>query len=735
MQVDVAMVGDFRFPGGTSTAIASEIAALAAGGYRVGLVASAAPMLSTSRMMHPEIVAQARSGNAMFVAPGTRVRASLCCLHHPAVFGHYPAEALEVRADQTLMIVHHPPIDNAGVEQYPVDTVSRIAGELFGRVTWAPVGPKVRAAFRGMSGRPPLTAADWVNVVDAEAYRTPREGFVGAVPVIGRHSRPDPAKWPDTRGAFLQAYPDDPAVRVRLMGYDRQLDPIVGRRPANWEVLRFDAMPVRDFLAGLDYFSYFHSEAWTEAFGRSVLEAMAAGLVCLLPRDFEEVFGGGAICCERAEVLERVRSLHGDPTAYLRQSEQASALVREAFGPAVAVARVRDLIGPPASRTGAATLRPAKGPGRVLYLTSNGIGMGHLTRSMASARRLDPSCQPVVATMSKAFGVVREQGIPVEYIPYSASVGLDQAAWQQSLEAEIAELLRFYRPTVFVFDGNVPYKGLIDALAGFPAVWKVWQRRGMWRPGTGDAAVNRESDFDAVIEPGEISSVMDRGVTAQRSGRVLLVPPVRLLDEGDLLSRDAARAVLALDPDRPAVLLQPGSGNNFETGRMFRLAHDELRRGPSGADVQIVLGEWRNSTKPLDLPKDVIPLNTYPISRFLNAFDYAVALAGYNTYHENIMARLPTLFLSNDNPQQDEQWLRADYGAVRGLCLAARSDDPYAIVRQTSRLRSERVRNDIRRACQRLPAANGATVVAEYIAQLAVTRKAHGVPALPAQAG
>ena len=735
MEVDVAIVGDFRFPGGTSTAVASEVAALAAAGYRVGLIASATPLLSDWRMMHPDIVALARSGAAELIAPGVPVRAALCCLHHPAVFAQYPAEAPGVRAEQTLLIAHHPPVDGNGAEQYPVDVVSRIAGELFGRVTWAPVGPKVRAAFRGVTGRPPLTAADWVNVIDADRYATPRDGFVGAVPVIGRHSRPDPAKWPASREAFLEAYPDDPAFRVRLMGYDRQLDPVVGRRPANWEVLRFDAMPVREFLAGLDYFSYFHSEAWIEAFGRAVLEAMAAGLVCLLPKDFEPVFGGGAVCCDRAEVADRVRALHADPAAYARQSDEATALVRDAYGPAVAVARVRALIGVPAAGARMASAPVRTEVGRVLYLTSNGVGMGHLTRSLASARRLDPACRPVVATMSKAFGVVREQGIAVEYIPYFASVGLDQERWHDSLEAEISELLRFYRPTVFVFDGNVPYKGLMAALAEFPEVWKIWQRRGMWRPGAGDAAVDREAGFDAVIEPGEIAAAMDRGITTQRRGRVLSVPPVRLLDEPELMPRDAARAVLGLDPERPAVLLLPGSGNNFRNGGLFRLAHGALRRDAAGPEVQVVLGEWRNSAAPLDLPADVIRLNTYPISRFLNAFDFAVAMAGYNTYHENIMAGLPTLFVSNDNPQQDEQWLRADYGALRGLCLAARSDDPYGIIRQTGRLRSERVRNDIRRACLRLPKANGAAVVAEYLADLAVTRKSHGLAARPARDG
>ena len=53
---------------------------------------------------------------------------------------------------------------------------------------------------------------------------------------------------------------------------------------------------------------------------------------------------------------------------------------------------------------------------RILFITSNGTGLGHLTRSMAIARRLDPSLEPLVLTLSAAAPVVRELGFPVEYV-------------------------------------------------------------------------------------------------------------------------------------------------------------------------------------------------------------------------------------------------------------------------------------------------------------------------------
>jgi hypothetical protein len=727
LKADLVIVGDLRFPGGTSTSIAAEVAALAAAGYRIALVPMASPILSTRRMFHPEIAALVRDGAATVVRPGERVQTGLCCLHHPAVFEAYPAVAPRIHADETLLIVHHPPVDGTGAAQYSVEKVCGITGELFGAVTWAPVGPAVRSTLLGLPDPPAVAPKDWVNVIDVDAYARPARDPSGRVPVLGRHSRPDPVKWPASREAFLGAYPDDPEIRVRLMGWDERLDAVVGERPMNWELLKFNSQPVPDFLAALDYFSYFHGPTWIEAFGRSILEAMAAGVLCLLPPHFSSVFHQAGVYCESSEVADRVRAFQADPASYASQTAAATALVRERYGPEVAVARVRERLGPATPAAVGPVGRHQRPSNRVLFITSNGIGMGHLTRALAIARRLGPDCEPIVVTMSKAFGVARDLGMHVEYLPYFLSVDLDEALWTASLQADIREIVRCYRPNVVAFDGNVPYDGLMAALAGAPEMWRVWIRRAMWRPSVGKNYLARAKEFDVVIEPGEIARSMDRGPTASHRGSAREVPPIRMLDRGEMLTRQAAREALGLKMDEPAALLLPGSGNNFDVVRTFRDVAEALRGDMSARPVQVVLGEWMISNEKLGLPVAGIRLSDYPFSRFLNAFDVSVAMAGYNTFHENVFAGLPTLFLSNENPKHDDQGLRAEYGALRDLCLAARPGDAYAIPRALEALLSDETRSRIRQACGSLPQENGASVAAAFLAQLSVMRKPHSV--------
>lgn len=718
MQSDVLILGDIRFPGGTATAMASEARALAEAGYEVGILPVRGGVLNFPHPVNPALQALSGRERITLVPPGVVPRARLCVLHHPQLYTDLPADPIRVTADEFRMIVHHPPVDARGTANYDWRAIDRNLRLLFGPLRWAPVGPKVRAAFRGLPDGPDVTSEDWVNILDSNDFRLARTGFLPAVPVVGRHGRPDPLKWPDDRTSFLAAYPARPDIRVRLMGYGPEQDAVVGKRPENWEVLPFNAEPVRHFLGSIDYYVHFHGGDWIEAFGRAILEAIASGAVAILPEHFRGVFGDAAVYCPAKGVADTVLALHRDPAAYARQSARALAIIRESYGPETAVARVRQIIGAPApTRPVPARAAPAA---KALFLTSNGVGMGHLTRALAVARRLPPAVRPVVVTLSKAFGVCTADGIEAEYLPYHKSVDMDYDRWQGFLVREMDEILGFHRPQVFVFDGNVPYPGLVAALSGRHGLWKVWERRAMWAPGSGAHHLAQEPAFDAVIEPGELAGLMDRGLTRDSRARTIAVPPVRYLRQDEGLDRQTARKELGLEEGTTAVLLQLGSENNFDLSSVRNAAIAELSRYPR---VALVNAEWliRNGTT--EVPPGVVVLRQFPIARYLSAFDFAISTAGYNTYHENIFAGLPTIFVPNENPEQDEQWLRARYAEMGGLAMSARLIDPHDLAPKIAAMMDPEVRDGLARACAALDPSNGADAAARYIAELAMIRR------------
>jgi Glycosyltransferase family 28 C-terminal domain len=716
---DIVAVGDFRFPGGTSTAVAEELRAQAAVGYRTGLIQLKGPILKFPHPIHPGIRRCLDEGIADLLDPDAAIGTRLVLAHHPSLFTNLPRRALRIDAQTRLLIVHHPPFDGAGEPSYDCPAVHRNAeAVLGGEVLWAPVGPAVREQFARLDDPPPLFHRDWHGVLDPAPWRVERAGPLEARPVIGRHSRPDTLKWPDDRACTLAAYPDDPAFIVRILGGGPFLRELVGGYPRNWEVLPFNAMAPERFLGTVDFFVYFHHSRWVEAFGRTVIEAMAAGAVPILPTPFQPLFGDGAIYTEPHQVRELVRMLHADRRAFVRQSRRGPALVAQRFGPAAHVERLRDLIGRPRrSVRGGGVPRRKR---RILFVTSNGVGIGHLTRMLAVARRCPQPLQPVFLTLSQAIRIVREQGFLVEYLPFHGLLGCDIQQWNHCLREEVSELIGFYDPAVLVFDGNVPYQGLVDALGDNPDVFAIWCRRGMWQAGRGKDAIARERHFDAVVEPRDLAERFDRGLTTQSRARTRVVGPIRLLDESDLLSRRQARAALGIRSDRPVVLLQLGAGNNYDYATLRQSAIAVLRER---YDADVRVAEWPIAEEPLELPEGVRSISQFPLSRYLRAFDLVISAVGYNSFHELLLAGVPAIFVPNEHPQQDDQLARARFVEHERLGACVRVREIYRLSACIERLLAPGERRRITRRCATLERGNGAVELAGLIEEMAYSRK------------
>src|SRR5437763_1222907 len=95
-------------------------------------------------------------------------------------------------------------------------------------LTHAPCRPLVAAPA---PPRATLPDADWQEIIDLADWAVERQRQPGALPVIGRHGRPDPVKWPRDPGELLQAYPDTAEVKVRFLGGGEIGVRRLGRRP------------------------------------------------------------------------------------------------------------------------------------------------------------------------------------------------------------------------------------------------------------------------------------------------------------------------------------------------------------------------------------------------------------------------------------------------------------------------------------------------------------------------
>jgi UDP:flavonoid glycosyltransferase YjiC (YdhE family) len=352
------------------------------------------------------------------------------------------------------------------------------------------------------------------------------------------------------------------------------------------------------------------------------------------------------------------------------------------------------------------------GRARILFVSSNGTGLGHLTRSMAIAKRLDPALEPLFVTFSAAAPVVGGLGFAVEYIAsYDRPGAGNDWRWTRRVRARLESLVAEATPAVVVFDGTHPYERLLPALRSAGASL-VWCRRAMWRPDSDDAPLWRSHLFDAVLEPGELAADADSGPTAARRGEAHVVDPIVLLDRDELLPRADAERELGLTPGRLNAIVQLGQGAGVRAASERCLRHLAGRGGVQVAALSSTLAALDQ------VPEGVVRLPaTYPISRYLGAFDVAVAAAGYNAYHELVHLGVPSLFVPMRR-QTDDQAARARYARDRGIATACGGPDDPALEARLDELLDPQARAAMaeRLAAVRMP--NGAQEAADWLHDL-----------------
>ncbi len=348
---------------------------------------------------------------------------------------------------------------------------------------------------------------------------------------------------------------------------------------------------------------------------------------------------------------------------------------------------------------------------RILFLTSNGTGLGHLTRSMAIARRLSAEVEPLFLTLSAAAPVVRRMGFAVEYVaPYASPGSGNDYRWSRRLRSRLRAAIAEAGPDVIVFDGTHPYEALLGALRSDSVA--VWCRRPLWKPGSSRVPLGRAGAFDAVLEPGELAESEDRGPTVPLRDHAQRVDPIVLCDRDELLPRAEAEAELGLEPGRVNVLVSLGQGAEVRDATARALAH------LAGRD-EVQVATLSSALAALDsVPDDVVQLRaTYPMSRYFAAFDAAVAAAGYNAFHELIALGVTSLFVPMPR-DTDDQPARARWAEEAGVALGTEGTADPALEEKLDRLLDQGEREALAARLAALPAPEGAAQAAAWLTTL-----------------
>jgi hypothetical protein len=367
----------------------------------------------------------------------------------------------------------------------------------------------------------------------------------------------------------------------------------------------------------------------------------------------------------------------------------------------------------------------------IILATSNGVGMGHLARASAIALELKEIANPIIVSMAGGVAEVPSfVGVRCEYIPGRDRGWMPRKLWDAYLRDRLLALIEETDAQVLSFDGVVPYPGVIAAKLKKNDLALVWVRRGLWQKKPQGLALGLQSMMmDEIIEPGDFARVYDHGPTKNRKDAVV-TSAVSLYQESTALDRDEARITLGIDLNRPAVLVQLGTGESDVNEKMTAALEGLI----GWKDLQVVL-----TKKPIDangnslVPEglEIKQVRYFPLAKVLHAFDAAICATGYNGVHELLPANVPTVFVSNIRGTDDQE-ARAQWCHDLGYALRANQADLANITETVKLLQDPEERARLNRMCKKLPEANGAKEAAQILYEMATIK--HGVqPSLVAR--
>lgn len=298
----------------------------------------------------------------------------------------------------------------------------------------------------------------------------------------------------------------------------------------------------------------------------------------------------------------------------------------------------------------------------------NGDGLGHLTRALAVARRIasiNPNAEIVFYTTSLAADVIKKNGFLYYYIPARERVPyyVPAVEWESCIQSQLSAIINIHKPRAVVFDGAFPTTAILTPLICEEKVKKIWLKREGDRSNMITLNIY-ERYFDFILVPKEVGLEYDR-----TDGNKIFFSPILYIDKIESYKRKQVRELLRVDEKKHLWYVQMG---NEESARYNEIISFLLSILLEDKNNIVLLGESIMS-RSLNIKNErVITLRNYPNSVYFNAIDFAISAAGYNTFHELIFFKVPSIFIPNNKILKDDQVARAKRGQELGVGIALR---------------------------------------------------------------
>ncbi|MCW3782492.1 hypothetical protein [Defluviimonas salinarum] len=310
--------------------------------------------------------------------------------------------------------------------------------------------------------------------------------------------------------------------------------------------------------------------------------------------------------------------------------------------------------------------RQAETSSPVLFVPTNGVGLGHAQRCSLIATEMDRTKgAPTFAAFPSCMKMLKGYGF--EVMPLVSRSPLHAQEHENDLVnyARLKALSAAKR--TLVFDGGYVFDSIYRSIVE-NNLNGVWVRRGMWQAGQDNSiALDREKAFSRVIVPTEAFEELN---TSYSSGSHLR-PVGPIVQQMNLSAgkRRSLRKRIAAEfgtEYRHLVVTMLGGGVAADRSAQIAAICAMMARRPDTLNLVVVWPTATVEAGAFSWPNTRV-VKTHHASALVAAADLYISAVGYNSFHEAMYNRVPTIFMAQMNAFMDDQQSRAMAAVSRGL--------------------------------------------------------------------
>lgn len=347
ISVDVAIITNLRFPGGNASSTLDELEYFTSKGLKVALIHCPIDQNLGRQLSDRYDPWKHLTYNWSRIG---QVSTKVLICRHPRVVTSSAFERIKskLHAEHCFVVKNNSCLRATGEPVYDIGEMVQAMHSIdVRRVVFCPISPVMREeleTFREASSSSlDISSIDWTPTFDLSLYRQPPKTQMAAPFRIGRHGRDGPEKWYEDPEILRKICPSDPDFVIEILGGANKAEEILGGLPDNWNVQIFGSVEPYEYLASLDAFVYFPSVGLVEGFGRTIVEAMLAGVPVVLPQTFAKTFGDLPIYCEPTDVEQTIRRLAASDTSdRIRYLNEVQEIAVSRFASPVIAERVKE---------------------------------------------------------------------------------------------------------------------------------------------------------------------------------------------------------------------------------------------------------------------------------------------------------------------------------------------------------------------------------------------------------